>query len=53
MAGQPGVKLTDPASGVLSENGPVTAGRLAELTGLLAGATTGIVDRAADECVPR
>ena len=30
---------------VLGETGPVTAGRLAELTGLTTGAITGVVDR--------
>lgn len=30
---------------ILSTNGPLTAGRLAELTGLTTGAITGVVDR--------
>jgi DNA-binding MarR family transcriptional regulator len=30
---------------ILSANGPLTAGRLAELTGLTTGAITGVVDR--------
>ena len=31
--------------GLLRKSGPITAGRLAELTGLTTGAITGIVDR--------
>src|SRR5215213_2123899 len=30
---------------ILARNGPMTAGRLAELTGLTTGAITGLVDR--------
>jgi DNA-binding MarR family transcriptional regulator len=41
-----GVGLTDLlCAGILSVTGPVTAGRLAELTGLTTGAITGVIDR--------
>jgi DNA-binding MarR family transcriptional regulator len=41
-----GVSLTDLlCAGILSVTGPVTAGRLAELTGLTTGAITGVIDR--------
>jgi DNA-binding MarR family transcriptional regulator len=41
-----GMNLTDyKVLGILADTGPVTAGRLAEITGLTTGAVTGIVDR--------
>lgn len=41
-----GLNLTDlSCAGILSVEGPVTAGRLAELTGLTTGAITGVIDR--------
>jgi DNA-binding MarR family transcriptional regulator len=41
-----GLSATDSRSmDILSQSGPITAGRLAELTGLTTGAVTGIVDR--------
>lgn len=41
-----GLNLTDSkALGVLSETGPISAGRLAELLGLTSGAVTGVLDR--------
>ena len=41
-----GVNLTDlSCAGILSAEGPMTAGRLAELTGLTTGAITGVIDR--------
>jgi DNA-binding MarR family transcriptional regulator len=41
-----GVSLTDLlCAGILSVTGPITAGRLAELTGLTTGAITGVIDR--------
>ena len=40
------MNLTDyKALGILVDTGPITAGRLAEITGLTTGAVTGIVDR--------
>lgn len=46
VAGQLGMNLTDlECLDLLNLNGPVTAGRLAELTGLTTGAVTGLVDR--------
>lgn len=38
-------KTLDPALSRLRDTGPITAGRLAEITGLTTGAVTGIVDR--------
>ena len=41
-----GVNLTDlSCAGILSAEGPMIAGRLAELTGLTTGAITGVIDR--------
>src|SRR5688572_33153636 len=41
-----GVNLADLlCAGIISVTGPVTAGRLAELTGLTTGAITGVIDR--------
>jgi DNA-binding MarR family transcriptional regulator len=41
-----GMNLTDLlCAGILTVTGPVTAGRLAELTGLTTGAITGVIDR--------
>jgi DNA-binding MarR family transcriptional regulator len=41
-----GINATDfKCNGVLQETGPITAGELAELTGLTTGAITGVVDR--------
>ncbi|MGD9893654.1 MAG: MarR family winged helix-turn-helix transcriptional regulator [Dehalococcoidia bacterium] len=41
-----GMSLTDLlCAGILSVTGPITAGRLAELTGLTTGAITGVIDR--------
>jgi DNA-binding MarR family transcriptional regulator len=46
IADRLGINLTDlMCIGVLSVTGPITAGRLARLTGLTTGAITGIVDR--------
>ncbi len=46
LADRLGINLTDLACiGLLSESGPLTAGKLAELTGLTTGAVTGMVDR--------
>ena len=46
VADQLGLNLTDlSCTGILSAEGPITAGRLAELTGLTTGAITGVIDR--------
>lgn len=46
IADRLGVNLTDlNCAAILSIAGPITAGRLAELTGLTTGAITGVVDR--------
>jgi DNA-binding MarR family transcriptional regulator/ketosteroid isomerase-like protein len=46
IADRLGVNLTElVCMGVLSITGPITAGRLAQLTGLTTGAITGVVDR--------
>lgn len=46
IAARLGMSATEWKSlGVLDQHGPVTAGRLAELSGLTTGAITGIVDR--------
>jgi DNA-binding MarR family transcriptional regulator len=46
VADRLGLNLTDyKALGVLLDTGPITAGRLAEITGLNSGAVTWIVDR--------
>ena len=46
VADRMGMNLTDyKALGILVNTGPITAGRLAEITGLTTGAVTGIVDR--------
>jgi len=46
LADRLGVSLTDfKASSLLAGNGPMPAGRLAELTGLTTGAITGVLDR--------
>jgi len=46
VADRLGLNLTDyKAIGVLRDTGPITAGRLSEITGLTTGAVTGIVDR--------
>jgi DNA-binding MarR family transcriptional regulator len=46
VADRLGMNLTDyKALGILADTGPITAGRLAEITGLTTGAVTGIVDR--------
>lgn len=46
VADRLGLNLTDyKALGVLVETGPITAGALAEITGLTTGAVTGILDR--------
>ncbi len=46
IADRLGIGSTDLETlGILSRDGPVTAGRLAELTGLTTGAITGLVDR--------
>ena len=46
VAGRLEMNLTDyKVLGILADTGPVTAGRLAEITGLTTGAVTGIVDR--------
>jgi DNA-binding MarR family transcriptional regulator len=46
VADRLGMNLTDyKVLGILADTGPVTAGRLAEITGLTTGAVTGIVDR--------
>lgn len=46
VADRLGMSLTDyKALGILHDMGPITAGRLAEITGLTTGAVTGIVDR--------
>jgi DNA-binding MarR family transcriptional regulator len=46
VADRVGMNPTDlEALDILARNGPMTAGRLAELTGLTSGAVTGLVDR--------
>ena len=46
VAEQLGLNLTDlSCTGIVSVEGPVTAGRLAELAGLTTGAITGAIDR--------
>lgn len=46
VADRLGMNLTDyKALGILVDTGPITAGRLAEITGLTTGAVTGIADR--------
>ncbi len=46
VAEEIGLNLTDlSCTGILSVEGPITAGRLAELTGLTTGAITGAIDR--------
>jgi DNA-binding MarR family transcriptional regulator len=46
VADRLGMNLTDyKALGILVDTGPITAGRLAEITGLTTGAVTGIGDR--------
>lgn len=46
VADRIGVNLTDLCCmGILGVEGPTTAGRLAELTGLTTGAITGVIDR--------
>lgn len=46
IADRLGIGSTDLETlGILIQDGPVTAGRLAELTGLTTGAVTGLVDR--------
>src|SRR5579885_2408827 len=46
IADRLGIGSTDLETlGILGRDGPVTAGRLAELTGLTTGAVTGLVDR--------
>jgi DNA-binding MarR family transcriptional regulator len=46
IASRLGISPTDlETMDILSTNGPLTAGRLAELTGLTTGAITGVVDR--------
>lgn len=46
IADRLGIGSTDLETlGILGRDGPVTAGRLAELTGLTTGAITGLVDR--------
>ena len=46
LADRVGLNATDLAcAGILSESGRLTAGRLAEVTGLTTGAVTGVVDR--------
>ena len=46
VADQAGINSTDLETlDILARNGPMTAGRLAELTGLTTGAITGLVDR--------
>jgi DNA-binding MarR family transcriptional regulator len=46
LAGRLGINPTDlQCLNVLAQTGPITAGRLAEITGLTVGAITGIVDR--------
>jgi DNA-binding MarR family transcriptional regulator len=46
VADQVGISPTDLESlDILARNGPMTAGRLAELTGLTTGAITGLIDR--------
>src|SRR5918997_3483354 len=46
VADQAGINSTDLETlDLLARNGPMTAGRLAELTGLTTGAVTGLVDR--------
>jgi DNA-binding MarR family transcriptional regulator len=41
-----GLNITDhKAADILARSGPITAGELAELTGLTTGAVTGIIDR--------
>lgn len=46
VAGRLGIYATDlQCLNVLVQRGPITAGRLAEITGLTVGAITGVVDR--------
>jgi len=46
VAGRLGINATDlQCVNILSQMGPMTVGRLAEVTGLTAGAITGVVDR--------
>ena len=46
VAGRRGINPTDlQCLNVLSLTGPITAGRLAEITGLTVGAITGVLDR--------
>ena len=46
VADRAGISSTDLETlDILARNGPMTAGRLAELTGLTTGAITGLVDR--------
>jgi DNA-binding MarR family transcriptional regulator len=45
IAGRLGLSPTDLETMEILSTGPVTAGRLAELTGLTTGAITGVVDR--------
>lgn len=46
LADRLGINLTDfKTSSILDQSGPLTAGRLAELTGLTTGAITGVLDR--------
>lgn len=46
VAGKLGLSVTEHKTlDLLSRNGPVSAGRLAELTGLTGGAITGMIDR--------
>jgi DNA-binding MarR family transcriptional regulator len=46
LADRMGINVTDwKCADVISQEGPLTAGRLAELTGLSTGAITGVIDR--------
>jgi DNA-binding MarR family transcriptional regulator len=46
IAEQVGLNITDhKALDILSSRGPMTAGHLAEITGLTTGAVTGVIDR--------
>ena len=46
VAGRLGINATDlQCLNVLAQEGPITAGRLSEITGLTVGAITGVVDR--------
>jgi DNA-binding MarR family transcriptional regulator len=46
VADRAGINSTDLETlDILARNGPMTAGRLAELTGLTTGAITGLIDR--------